>query len=575
VSKEQGAGARLKRAFWDSPWVDEAVARREGRRIGRWLRAGKLPALYFAGLVAVPWMIAPGLLSYLFLNGGPVRHPAWALASLLVGAVLGGMGVAFARGAQLWWSEQAGKTLEGWLLSRQEATALVVTTTGSAVVLAAALSVPGALLIALNAFSAARASGIGALSGTVELAIAVLLGGFAVILAASMATASYFLVLKARLARPMTLGSTVLLLLWMALWLWVERVERGWQGPWENHPARVLFALLVLTPIPHLYGVVAHDWWAREIAGRLPGRPMAMESALVLALLYLVASVFLLEVARRGFLRLRAEPELLEPRPAGEAPSERGEEFYWQGFRNPIWTREIRTRLRSRESAEFIFFASVAVAAAGFLPLMVAGGQLADPLQTAAVVREVFFWISMTLGAFLVLLTPGLTAEAVVLERSRGSLELLLATPLRASEILNGKLLGAVSILLLLLSPSLPLFGLCTLFHGASLQQVLGVYAVLALQLALCAYFGVTASAMHDRVLPAKVQAYVIAFLITSLPGGTLWLLAGLALPSAGEQAGAQQLWVFTPGILTFCGFLIAWSWGTATERLAYVEREP
>jgi ABC-type transport system involved in multi-copper enzyme maturation permease subunit len=321
--------------------------------------------------------------------------------------------------------------------------------------------------------------------------------------------------------------------------------------------------------------VVARDWWASEIAGRLPGRPAALESALLLALLYLVACLFLLEVARRGFLRLRAEPELLEPRSPAEAPAEPGEEFYWQGFRNPIWTREIRTRLRSRESAEFIFFVSVAVAAAGFLPLMVAGGQLTDPLQTAAVAREVFFWISMTLGAFLVLLTPGLTAEAVTTERSRGSLELLIGTPLRASEILHGKLLGAISILLLLLSPSLPLFALCALFHGASLRQVTGVYVVLAVQLTLCAYFGVTASAMHERVLPAKVQAYVIAFLLAGLPGGTLWLLAGLSLPSAGGQAGVQQLWVFTPGILTFCGFLMAWSWGTATERLATLEREP
>src|SRR5262249_46754340 len=157
--------------------------------------------------------------------------------------------------------------------------------------------------------------------------VAALLGVTAVAMAASLATASFFLVLKAHLARPVAIGSAVALVLWVALWLWVERVEHGWFGPWENHPARMLFALLVLTPIPHLYGLVARDGWAAEIAVRLPGRPSALESALLLALLYLAATVFLLNVARWGFRWLREDPELMERRPIGEAAPEPGEEF--------------------------------------------------------------------------------------------------------------------------------------------------------------------------------------------------------------------------------------------------------
>src|SRR5205085_2767307 len=135
---------------------------------------------------------------------------------------------------------------------------------------------------------------------------------------------------------------------------------------------------------------------------------------------------------------------------------EPGHEYYWTGFRNPIWTREIRTRLRSREAVECIFFASLAIAGAGFFPLFTAGSQLGDPLQTASVARQVFAWLTMTLGAFVTLLTPGLTAEAITIEREHGTLELLLASPMRPREILHGKLLGAVSILALLISPSLP-----------------------------------------------------------------------------------------------------------------------
>src|SRR5947209_19822258 len=142
----------------------------------------------------------------------------------------------------------------------------------------------------------------------------------------------------------------------------------------------------------------------------------------------------------------------------------------------------------------------------------------------------------MALGVFVMLITPGLTAEAITLEREHGTLELLLCSPLRPREILHGKLLGAISILLLLLSPSLPLFALCTVFHGASVGQVLGVYAVLGCSLALCAYFGVTSSAIHRQMLPAKGQAYLLAILFGVCPPGYMWILAQLAWPSPQES---------------------------------------
>ena len=51
--------------------------------------------------------------------------------------------------------------------------------------------------------------------------------------------------------------------------------------------------------------------------------------------------------------------------------------------------------------------------------------------------------------------------------------------------------------------------------------------------------------------------------------------LPGHDQDTAGDQSNIQNLWVFTPGMLTFSGFLVAWNWGTATERMAYAEWEP
>src|SRR5207244_4719302 len=136
----------------------------------------------------------------------------------------------------------------------------------------------------------------------------------------------------------------------------------------------------------------------------------------LLALLYLVAAVYGVRLAGWGYQLLKQDPERLEHHPdLREESAEPGSDYYWTGFRNPIWTREIRTRLRSREAVECIFFASLAIAGAGFFPLFTAGSQLGDPLQTASVARQVFAWLTMTLGAFVTLLTPGLTAEAITI----------------------------------------------------------------------------------------------------------------------------------------------------------------
>jgi hypothetical protein len=479
--------------------------------------------------------------------------------------------------------------LETWLLSRQETGAVVTTCTGAAAGLAGGLLWPALLLaLVLSGASAPAWTVAGLASRAAAGALAILAVG----LAASLATGIFFLAARSCPPRVTAVGALALGAAWLLLWLWLERAENGWQGPWERHPARLLSAFLFLTPMPVLFGLAARDWWGAQMAQRLPGSPDPLLAALLLGLFYLAAILYLLHLSRRGYRALWSDPESLTGRRGdgetgrGGALGEEGSESAfsprlpvspsprqedWPGFRNPVWTRELRTRLRGREAAEVIFFASICIAAAGFLPLALSAGQLEDPLAVAAVARDVFFWLSLTLVAFLTLLIPGLTAEAVGAERAHGTLELLLATPMRGAEILRGKLLSAVSVALLLLSPSLPLFGLVTLFHGADLAQVVGTYLALTLHLALCAGFGVTASALHDRILPAKIQAYLLAFGAACLPGGALWAVAALATPEAGA-AGAPGVLFLSPGLLIFCACVLVWCWAAAAQRLTYAE---
>lgn len=572
--------------------LDEALALREWRRARRWLLTSNVPTLYVLGSILIPWLVVPGVYASLGGVTGPSvlqSQPRWLFMTLALALVGGAMATAFARVSQIWQTERVQQTLDGWFLTGQQPGPLILTAALSGTALALVVSVPGAvlllgvalfqrvsalhvplvlLLLIVSAALAAATAGAAFLAGTVGLA------------------AKEQGAVKAEESRnvPVTFSrlhtSTLSLLLAalaliaLALWLRIEAVEGGWRRPWEEHPERMLLAIGLLTPAPALIGLANSAWWRARVAGRLDW-PLAPEVATLLLLaLYAVGVLLLLRWSTLAYARLRDDPE--RQRRPGPATASEGElthtaaRGYWAGFANPVWTRELRTRLRGREATQFIFFASVALAVGGFTPLVSAAGQLGDPLATAAVARSVFFWLAMTLVTLIALVAPGLTAEAIAVERTRGTLELLLATPLRRPEILRGKLLGDLSVLGLLISPSLPLFGFCYLFHGASGPQVAGVFLVLALTTLLCAMIGVTASAIHRRTMAAKWQAYLLSLLFCGLTGGPFWMMYALA--SEGGTAATGSFLLLSPLFLTVYGLVLAGLWGHACDRLEYVD---
>jgi hypothetical protein len=552
------------------PFLDEALSVREGRRARRWLLGSGVPLLYVLGTILLPWLVVPALYAAVNLGTGqnPLQdQPRWMFLTLALTLVGGGMATAFARASQLWHTERTRQTLEGWLLARQEPGPVVVTASLSGAVLSVIVSLPGAIVLTVTAFL------LGIHPVQVLLTLGCLIAG--ALLGAAAATAGFFAttVRQKILFGPYRLAIALLVVLVLGLWLRIEAVEHGWGRPWEEHPGRLLLAVGLLTPAPAIMGFADRRWWVFRVVERLDFPILPEPVALLLLVLYAVGTLLLLRWSERAYRLLRADPE--RDIRAASAGSDEGTATaaeagsYWGGFANPVWTRELRTRLRGREAPQFIFFASVALAVGGFTPLISAASQLGDPLETARVARDVFFWLAMTLTAMITLIAPGLTAEGIGMERTRGTLDLLLTTPLKRQEILRGKLLGDVSVLALLVSPSLPLFGFCYLFHGADGPQVVGVFLVLALTGLLCAGLGITASAIQERTMGAKWQAYLLALLACGVYGGPLWLVDGITTPDSYTGSYA----IVTPMLMLVYGLVLAHLWSRACERLEYAER--
>ena len=550
-------------ARWLPRWLDEALFVRELRRLPRWgLRA---PLAFALTVEIVILFFLSGWIDWYFgtaseWGDATVTQPL--LARWL--SVAAGMALLHALlfGGQFWVGEIRRQTLGIWLVThpdpaRASVTAAVVS---GGVGLAAAI-VPLALLV--GGVMATPPSAGGAAVGIV-LVIALAMA------AGSWGSASGFL--GARLpARPVALlAGVTAFVLTALLWCRINTV-RGWLVPgWEDYISRAITAGSLVTGLPVLYGLLAPQWWDRFAQDQLGiGVPALALAPVALGWLATLTGLGIWATAESLCCLIR-EPELgateRETPPAEEIePS-----VYWRGFRNPVWTREIRTRLRSKETAEFIVFASLVVAAGGVLPLALAAQQLQDALALAELARSIFFWLSVSLVTLVLLIAPGLAADSIALERERGTLPMLICTRLSTRAILTGKVLGVASVMLLLVSPSLPLFAVCTIFHGAEPLQVAWVYLSVLWTIVVTAGLGVAAGAIWWRPLTAKIAAYGFAGAFGVFPCGPLWLIAAFAFPEESTRRGLAGVFGLGALIALAGGFLFWLLWITARERLRH-----
>lgn len=177
---------------------------------------------------------------------------------------------------------------------------------------------------------------------------------------------------------------------------------------------------------------------------------------------------------------------------------------------NPIIVKEIRSRMRGPRA-----FITLTVM------LLIMGGILAAMLQIFLSTARYTTVLSPQVGqsmfaalAFLILfmvcaITPSVTAGAISGEKEKQTYEMLMATPLSPARILWGKLISAMSYVLLLLFASIPLASLVFLFGGVSpgdMAKSLGILLVVAVMLGI---LGLFMSSLFGRTGRATVASFI------------------------------------------------------------------
>ena len=141
--------------------------------------------------------------------------------------------------------------------------------------------------------------------------------------------------------------------------------------------------------------------------------------------------------------------------------------------------------------------------------------------------------------AFLLMLAvPLLTMGLVADERRKGTIELLMTSPVRGVEIVSGKFLGAMTFLALMLLPLVPMFAFMgvggTWEAGVIASGLLGLLLLGGAQIAL----GLFVSSLCENMLVSAI--------------GTYGLIVTLQFIDTGGAAGGGSVWARLLGSLSF-----------------------
>jgi ABC-type transport system involved in multi-copper enzyme maturation permease subunit len=210
-----------------------------------------------------------------------------------------------------------------------------------------------------------------------------------------------------------------------------------------------------------------------------------------------------------------------------------------QVFSNPVIGRELKVRVRLARSywlqGAYLMFLLGLVAFAYVTTVETQVGR--NPFEAQSYLQEFYQIILITITSLIVLIAPALTAAALTLERERRTMDLLLATPLKARDLLVGKLLGSFAFILLLLALSLPASGVCVLLGGATFGELLKTYTLIAFSGMFVCALALSCSAINNHSGRAVFFAYMLVMVFLFGTG----IFAGAAISSSLAMGGMNE----------------------------------
>jgi ABC-type transport system involved in multi-copper enzyme maturation permease subunit len=186
-----------------------------------------------------------------------------------------------------------------------------------------------------------------------------------------------------------------------------------------------------------------------------------------------------------------------------------------------VGVKELRGRMRGKRA--FVILTIHLLLVAGFAWMVESLAERTFSMgfgssfsASSEIGRQLFIAIVLLLTLITLILAPASTAGAISLEREKQTLDLLTTTPISSLAIVLGKLLSALSWILLLLLASIPVVALVFTFGGVAPDDVLRAYAILLGTAFAYGAIGLFVSALVRRTQAATVINLVAVIFLTA-----------------------------------------------------------
>ena len=169
-------------------------------------------------------------------------------------------------------------------------------------------------------------------------------------------------------------------------------------------------------------------------------------------------------------------------------------------MQNPVYSREMKVSSRSIRLPLIIVLFNGILSMVTLLNMYSAVAQV----ESTAVIQyssfmDMYEFVTTIEFILLMFIVPAVTAASISGERERQTLELMLTTQMTASQVVIGKLMSALSTLLLLIVSSFPAVAMVFVYGGITWQDILSLLMCYITVAFFAGSLGICFSALFKR----------------------------------------------------------------------------
>ena len=192
---------------------------------------------------------------------------------------------------------------------------------------------------------------------------------------------------------------------------------------------------------------------------------------------------------------------------------------------NPILTNELRLRTRNWRTFMMITLYLLILGGLGLLTFSASLWEIRfGHVDLAEIGRRVFIFLSVLQFIMIYFIVPGFTSNAITSEKERQTFDLLISTQLTPRNIILGKLGAALSVVILTIIASLPIYAFVFLLGGVTIAEVLKLTLVYIATAFIYGSMYIYLSSRFKRSQSTVIFSYGLALALI----GITFLLTGL-----------------------------------------------